>query len=50
MSVEDVSVIVNIKTLKGRLITHKFNTGWEVGVVEELECIVTQFVTQTEHL
>ena len=25
MSVEDVPVIVNIKTLKGRLITHKFS-------------------------
>ena len=28
MSVEDVSAIVNIKTLKERLIAHKFNTGW----------------------
>ncbi len=27
MSVEDVSEIVNIKTLKGRLIGHKFKTG-----------------------
>ncbi len=27
-SVEDVPVIVNIKTLKGRLIAPKFNTGW----------------------
>ena len=27
MSEEDVTVIVNIKTLKGRLIEHKFNTG-----------------------
>jgi hypothetical protein len=41
MSVEDVSTIVNIKKLKGRLITHKFNTGWAVGVVKsgkEEEC------------
>ena len=30
MSVEDVPAIVNIKTLKGRLIAHKFNTGWWV--------------------
>jgi hypothetical protein len=40
MSVEDVSTIVNIKP-KGRLITHKFNTGWTVGVVKsgkEEEC------------
>ena len=37
MSVEDVPVIVNIKTLKGRLIAHKFNTGWSVGVVKP-EC------------
>ena len=28
-------MIVNIKTLKGRLITHKFNTGWAVGVVNK---------------
>ena len=27
MSVEDVPAVVNIKTLKGRLIAHKFNTG-----------------------
>ena len=41
MSVETVSAIVNIKTLKGRLIAHKFNTGWAVGVVKsgkEGEC------------
>jgi hypothetical protein len=37
MSVEDVSVIVNIKTLKGRLIAHKFNTGWAVGVAKCVE-------------
>ena len=29
--------IVNIKTLKGRLIAHKFNTGWAVGVVKSVE-------------
>jgi hypothetical protein len=28
MFVEDVTVIVIIKRLKGRLIAHKFNTGW----------------------
>ena len=37
MSVEDVPAIVNIKTLKGRLIAHKFNTGWSVGVVKSVE-------------
>ncbi len=30
MSVQDVPVIVDIKTLKGRLIARKFNTGWAV--------------------
>ncbi len=37
MSVEDVPAIVNIKTLKGRLSAHKFNTGWVVGVVKSVE-------------
>jgi len=37
MSVEDVHAIVNIKKLKGRLIAHKFNTGWAVGVVKSVE-------------
>ena len=37
MSVEDVPAIVNIKTLKRRLIAHKFNTGWAVGVVKSVE-------------
>jgi hypothetical protein len=38
MSVEDVPAIVNITwTLKGRLIAHKFNTGWAVGVVKSVE-------------
>ena len=36
MSVEDVPAIVNIKTLKGRLIAHKFNTGCAVGVVKRV--------------
>ena len=36
MSVEDVYVVVNIKTLKRRLITHKFETGWFVGVERSL--------------
>ena len=41
MSVENVSVVGNIKTLKGRFIAHKFSTGWMVGVVKsgkEEEC------------
>ena len=29
--------VVNIKTLKGRFIAHKFSTGWAVGVVRILE-------------
>ena len=37
MSVEDVSAIVNIKTLKGLLIARKFNTWWAVGVVKSAE-------------
>ena len=32
MYVENVSVVVKIKALKGRLIAHKFSTGWVVGV------------------
>jgi GTP cyclohydrolase II len=34
MSVEDVPTVVNKKSLKGQLITHKFNAGWVVGVVK----------------
>ena len=37
MSVKDVPAIVNIITLKGRLIANKFNTGWTVGVVKSVE-------------
>ena len=37
MSVENVSVVGNIKTLNGRLIPHKFSTGWVVGVVKSVE-------------
>ena len=37
MSVEDVPAVVNIKTLKLRLIAHKFNTWWAVGVVKSVE-------------
>ena len=37
MSVEDVPAIVTIKTLKGRLIAHKFNTGWALGAGKCLE-------------
>jgi hypothetical protein len=33
MSVETVPVVVNIQTLKGRFIAHKFSSGWVVGVV-----------------
>ena len=34
---ENVPVVVNIKTLKGRLIEHKFNTGWSVVVLKSVE-------------
>ena len=37
MSVETVPAVVNIKTLKGRFIAHKFSTGWVVGVVKSVE-------------
>ena len=37
MSVENVSVVVNIETLKGQLIAHKFSPGWMVGVVKNVE-------------
>ena len=34
MTVENVSVVVNIKTLKGRFTAHKFSNGWAMGVVK----------------
>ena len=34
---ENVPVVVNIKTLKGRLMEHKFNTGWSVVVLKSVE-------------
>ncbi len=34
---EEVPAVVNIKTQKTRLIAHKFETGWFVGVVKGLE-------------
>ena len=34
MSVENVPAVVNIKTLNGRWIAHKFSTWWVVGVVK----------------
>ncbi len=37
MSVENVPAVLNIKTLKGRFIAHKFSTGWAVGVVKSVE-------------
>ena len=37
MSVENVPAVVNIKTLKGRFIAHKFSTGWSVGVVKSVD-------------
>ena len=37
MSVEDVPTAVNIRTLKGQFIAHKFSTGWAVEVVKSVE-------------
>ena len=37
MSVENVPAVVNIKTMKGRFIAHKFSSGWAVGVVKSVE-------------
>ena len=49
MSAEDVPAIVNIKKLKGRLIAHKFNTGWALSVVKSVEkkkSVAGQFVVK----
>ena len=46
MSVENVRAIVNIKTLKGRFITHKFSTGWAVGVTKSVESVAGQFAVR----
>ncbi len=35
---EDVTAIVNIKTLKGRLIANKFNTGCSEECGKEGDC------------
>jgi len=37
MSVENAPVVVNIKTLKGPFIAHKFSTRWAVGVMKSVE-------------
>ena len=47
MSVENVPAVVNIRTLKGRFIAHKFSTRWEMGVVKSVEkkqSVAGQFV------
>jgi hypothetical protein len=36
-SVENVPAVVNIKTLTGRFIAHKFSTVWAVRVVKSVE-------------
>ena len=33
---ENVPAVVNIKTLKGRFIAHKFSTAWAVSVVKSV--------------
>ena len=46
-----MSAIVNIKTLKGRLIAHKFNTWWAVGVlksVDKKKSVAGQFAVKYE--
>ena len=43
---EDVPAIVNIKTLKGRLIAHKFNTGWAVKSVKKKKSVAGQFAVK----
>jgi hypothetical protein len=37
MSVENVSAVVNIRTLKGQFIAHTFSTGWTVEMVKSVE-------------
>jgi hypothetical protein len=37
MSVENVSVVIHMKTLEGRFVPHKFSTGWSVGVLKSVE-------------
>ena len=34
---EEVPAVVDIKTLRGRFIAHRFSTGWDVGKVKSLE-------------
>ena len=48
MSVENVPVVVHIKTLKVRFIEHKFSTGWVVGVVKcvEKKSVADQFAVR----
>ena len=52
MSVENVLVVANIKTLKGRFIAHKFSTGWVVALVgvvkgvEKKKSLPDQFVVK----
>jgi hypothetical protein len=46
MSVENVSAVVNIETLKGPFMEHKFSNGWAVGVVKNVKkkkSVVGQF-------
>ena len=43
------TAVVNIKTLKGRFIAHKFSTGWTVGVVKSMEkkkSVASQFAVK----
>ena len=49
VSVKNVPAAVNIKTLNGRFVAHKFSTGWSVGVmksVEKKESVAGQFAVK----
>ena len=37
LNVQNVHAVVNIRTLKGRFIAHKFSNGWAVGMVKSVE-------------
>jgi hypothetical protein len=46
MSAEHLPAVVNIKSLKGRVIAHKFCTGWVAGVVEKKKSVAGQFAVK----
>ena len=51
MSVRNVPAVVNIKTVTGRCIAYKFNTGWSAGVVKNVDkkkSVAGQFVVKEQ--